>query len=149
MNKQDYGRQIKFYGETILQFSSVKTTDGLPSLAIEMTSKESGWGDKSIVMQLRPIEELTQLALFVHPKNRENDLKIQRNMAAPKVLSLKYNEDGSLFIGIYDNKKQLSYSKVLGKIQQFSLLMMVYTRIAALYECSVSDVKEILADLIV
>lgn len=39
----DYGRQITFFGKSLLQLSAQTNKQGLPTLTLELTTSEAGW----------------------------------------------------------------------------------------------------------
>ena len=150
----DYGRQITFFGKSLLQLSAQTNKQGLPTLTLELTTSEAGW-DQKLVYQIEPVFELLDIAHFLCQKRIDQvHLELKPKLETPKVLTFKYNQadrdskgniDGTLFVGIYDNKKGSKYSKVLGIKQMFVLRSMVLSRVASLYECNISDVLKMMA----
>lgn len=139
----DFGTQIKFYGSTILQFSHVDSRAKLPTLAIEMTLSSNAWDvNNTIKMQLSS-DELLKLCIYLQPaiasKDRVDELKIQRQQSDPKVLTIKPNKNDTFFIGLFDNAKDIKYSRVIGQQQILTLRLMAYGQLATIYKCSVSD----------
>ncbi|CAH1590084.1 MULTISPECIES: hypothetical protein [Vibrio] len=150
--KKDYGRQIQFYGENMMQTAAQCTAKNLPTLGIDLTTKSAEW-DNKLSFQLDPVFELPELVKFLCQRPITTRMKEFSHNSPAKVLTLRYNTknqdntkfDGTMFVGIFDNKSSVKYHKVIGEKQMFVLRSMAMSQLAKLYECSIYDLIQLLS----
>lgn len=150
--KKDYGRQIQFYGESMMQTAAQFTVNNLPTLGIDLTTKTATW-DNKLSFQVDPVFELPDLVKFLCQRPIETADKEFSHKSPAKVLTLRYNItkqdktkfDGTMFIGIFDNDSGVKYHKVIGEKQMFVLRNMAMSQLAKLYECSIYDLIQLLS----
>ena len=150
--KKDYGRQIQFYGESMMQSAAQITTNNLPTLGIDLTTKTATW-NKKLSFQIEPVFELPDLVKFLCQRPISTADQEFSHKSPAKVLTLRYNTnvhdkskfDGTMFVGIYDNEINVKYHKVIGEKQMFVLRNMAMSQLAKLYECSIYDLIQLLS----
>lgn len=150
--KKDYGRQIQFYGETMMQTAAQLTVNNLPTLGIDLTTKAATWGEK-LSFQVDPVFELPELVKFLCQRPIVTADKDFSHKSPAKVLTLRYNTrkqdktmfDGTMFIGIFNNETRVKYHKVIGEKQMFVFRNMAMSQLAKLYECSIYDLIQLLS----
>lgn len=146
-----HGTQIKHHGKQIVQFSDTLNKAKQPTLSVEMTTAENPWqSNNTVKMSLVPETELLDLCLFLHPNaklNPKSQYQTQRKQANPKVLTIRVinAECTQFFIGLTDNRdEKIMLHRVFGVKQILTLRLHAFSRLAALYNCSVTDIKNML-----
>jgi hypothetical protein len=140
----NYGRQLKFYGKTSAQISTVVSSLKLPSVQFEIC-KANDWSEKWLY-QLNPTEDLLCLAVYLLKWTKKEQVRFDQSKNGSKVLTVKYNLDGTLYVGIFDNSRHgtQGINKVMDASATFHIRALVLSQLAELYGCSVSDVLNLI-----
>lgn len=139
-----FGRQLKFYGSTSLQVSTLNSVLKLPTIQIEICVGNN-WSDKWLY-QVNPTQDLLPLATYLLRWSKKEKVRFDQSNNGGKVLTAKYNQDGTLYVGVFDNGREgeKGTSKVLEAQAAFHLRALVLSQLANLYDCTVSDVLNLI-----
>lgn len=138
-----FGKQFKFYGKQRMQINAIDGVNKLPTLQLEISNESEGWDTKAIY-QIDPLTQLTDVCLLLMKWSKESSIQLKHSQVNAKTLSLNFNENGSLFVGIVENNESNSKFKILDIHQQFSFKSIALSQLAKVYDCSVTDILNLL-----
>ncbi|MFL7013580.1 hypothetical protein [Enterovibrio norvegicus] len=149
MNYSD--REVRVFGtKNAAQFEISNTRAGIPTLTIQMTSvtkngreKRGNWKSESITFQLTPETELIQFIFFLNKRAKVKNLSFKyHGQDAKKSMTLNTNEDGTIFLKLYDGVR--NFDLVVPPVYWIQVLTLTYKAYASRFMMSVVDAVSLL-----
>lgn len=149
---EPFGRQLTFYSNKFMQINAINSRAGIPTVQIEITksneevnssSAKDIWASK-LIIQIDSVYELPDLGKYLLGWSKTNSITFMHSSNNGKGFKLNRNDNGTMFVGITDNKIQDKRNYILNKHEQFAFQCLVLSQLASIYRSTISDMLNLL-----
>lgn len=149
---EPFGRQLTFYSNKYMQINAINSKSGIPTIQIEITKSSEEinsnvakdiWASK-LIIQIDPVYELSDLGNYLLGWSKSKSITFLHSIDNGKGFKLNRNDNGTMFIGITDNKIQDKRNYILNKHEQFAFQCLVLSQLASIYRSTISDMLNLL-----